>query len=202
MVTTEAAPSKIKFWSPSVKHLVHKTWDETDDEERKYLRLRYPGLAPAEPEADAGRYDSLREQFEALLHEARQMRAAARDVKQTYRAEARIDQLTRGLKVLDLAEEIPLGGPVRQFGDRGSRSATTFVPPAIDEFSFYEPIRFRNHRYLTENPIEIAFLRMAGFEEVPLGQTGWQAGTKDRAWVDWFPAETWASLAAKGVIDA
>ena len=42
---TERA-SKIKFWSPDEKHIVHKAWDECSHVEQNWIRERQPERVP------------------------------------------------------------------------------------------------------------------------------------------------------------
>lgn len=126
------------------------------------------------------------EQWRDELRRAVIDKRAARDNKSHQEADYRIDQFVRAIDLYTAAEMIPAAAT--QFGSY--RADFTFrVHPALDEYEDMSPRRYgANHRYVTADPVEIAFLRQhAGeyeFEEVPVGHVYSRGeGKRDGLWV-------------------
>jgi hypothetical protein len=142
---------------------------EQEGVKKQLGRLRLVAADVAEKIND---YSNDIEQWRDELRQAVVDKRAARDPKSHMEADYRIDQYVRAIDLYTAAEMIP--AVATQFGSYRA------------DFTFR---RYGNsHRYVTADPVEIAFLRMhAGeyeFEEVPVGHIYSRGeGKRDGLWV-------------------
>jgi hypothetical protein len=168
---------------------------EQDGVKKQLGRLR---LDTADDAPKINDYSADIQQWRDELRTAVADKRAARDPRSHQEADYRIDQYVRAIDLYTAAEMIP--AVATQFGSY--RADFTFrVHPALDEYQDMSPRRYGNsHRYVTADPVEIAFLRMhAGeyeFEEVPVGHIYSRGdGKRDGLWV---PLEFYEQQRATG----
>lgn len=138
-----------------------------------------PADAPAEKVNDySADIDHWREELRTALDDLR----AARDTGQRINARDRAEQYKLAIDVYTAAEMTP--AVVTQFGCY--RADFMFrVPPRLEEYQEMSPTRYGSaHRYITADPVEIAYLRtIADYEEVPVGSVYSRApGQREGLW--------------------
>lgn len=120
---------------------------------------------------------------------------AGRDAQQRFIARNRAEQYKMAIDIYTAAEYIPAVNT--QFGSY--RSDFHFrVPPRLEEYDDISPLkRGTAHRYITSDPVEIAYLRtLDEFEEVPVGHVYSRGeGKRDGIWV---PLDTYLKQKAIG----
>ena len=159
---TERA-SKIKFWSPDEKHIVHKAWDECSHVEQNWIRERQPERVPddARVREDGGRYADLVDLFSERLKTARAAFAESRDRGARLEAQVEMQEYAWAIQNAREAATIPEDADC-WFVVAPGGMAPVRIPPRLDEFKtapLYEPVRFNNHVLRTSDAIAIAWLR-------------------------------------------
>jgi hypothetical protein len=164
------------------------------DKETKKLAWAYPEDLPDyaveatadEPVADE-KVNDYSEQIEQWLSELRtavEDIRVSRDSQQRFNARNRAEQYKMAVDIYRAAEFIP--AVATQFGSY--RADFHFrVPPKLEEYDDISPLRRGTaHRYITADPVEIAYLRtISDYEEVPVGHVYSRGeGKRDGLWVD------------------
>ena len=134
-------------------------------------------------------YTDFIEQFRDELRTAAGDLRVARDEMGRINARSRAEQFRLAIDVYTAAQDIP--EKVVQFGAYADQWHFR-VPPRIPEFDDISPLRRAvNHRYVTSDPVEIAYLRMlkqkglmSDLVEVPVGHVySRPPGGRDGIWV-------------------
>jgi hypothetical protein len=159
---------------------VHDAEDFADDSPTTMdTRTKVIPATPSKPND----YSADIEQWRAELRTAVEDIRAARDPQQSFRARNRAEQYKLAIDIYTAAELIP--ATMTQFGSY--RETFHFrVPPRLDEYADLSPLRHGiAHRYLTSDPVEIAYLRtLSDYTEVPVGTVYSRAvGGRDGIWV-------------------
>lgn len=160
MVVAEARQT-IKFWSPDLKRLAYKTWDEMSIAEQTYLRDNKPELLPAEARpSGTGRYLDVIEEFEFQRNDAKRALKESQNRRDKLMATWALSEYQLALDVLHEAEMIPEGAEA-QFAHLTSTAFRTRIPPRhnADERSDDTLLIFSNHILRTNLPHAIAWLR-------------------------------------------
>lgn len=137
-------------------------------------------------------YGTLLENLTRDLAVAQEDERAARSESHRMLAAIRVEQFRLAIRNAEAAQRIPAQWQDGQWVaaavqfDMDGRSGTVRIPPALDEFKHVFPaIRYRDWRWITTNPLEIAWLRSQGRSEVPLGHVYARPkeGVGDGMWV-------------------
>ncbi|MDQ3275462.1 MAG: hypothetical protein M3Q39_10650 [Actinomycetota bacterium] len=185
-MTATMARKKVRYFSKETNKLA---WDYPENLP-EYARVAAEVVAETIAELDAimgpekaNDYSDLIEQFRDELRLAVGDRRAARDNDARVNALARAEKFKEAIDIYTAAESVP--AQMTQFGSY--RNTFHFrVPPRTEEYDDLCPLRKATaHRYLTADPVEIAYLRTIDeYEEVPIGFVySRPPGGRDGIWV-------------------
>lgn len=158
-----------------------------------------------------GRYDAIIERMQNVHDSLVEERRYARDDMEQRRIAGKLGHLRRGLALFreanDFQPKLDKQGQVLacQFGAYHARELQVRIPPTIDEFAELKPLRFRNYRYITSEPVEILYLRklvksqrIPGLQEMEPGLVG--AMPKEGEFIGFVPEAFYEQLGRAKVL--
>lgn len=176
-MTATAERKKIRYHDKDTNKFAWAYREDLPD----YVDLSEP--APTLPEGQANDYSQQIEQWLAELRTAVEDIRVSRDSQQRFNARNRAEQYKMAVDIYRAAEFVP--AVATQFGSY--RADFHFrVPPKLEEYDDISPLRRGTaHRYITADPVEIAYLRtISDYEEVPVGSVYSRGvGQRDGIWV-------------------